>query len=293
MCPFKIDSLTPKQKHVLIDKGTDLPNLNDDFLPETPGTFLCRACGIALFRGEHQFASSCGWPSFDDEIQNRIKILFESDGVREEIVCQQCESHLGHVFRKEGYTAKNIRHCVNDTSIEFVPNLDVLQTAEIIVAGGCFWGIEYFLGKELGVLKVESGYTGGHLENPGYQSVCQGESGHTEAVRVVFDEAKTNAKNLYQAFFELHTPFVEKEGALRKPRQYRSMVFYYDEKQKKIAEELINYLENKFNEKVATELFPVRPFWPAESAHQNYYQKHNDLAICHQRTARFNTEKNK
>ncbi len=141
---FKFASLTPRIRHVLRNQGTDLPQFSKNFLPDTDGTFLCRGCGQALFRGSHQFQSSCGWPSFDDQIANALVIKGDQDGFREEICCRRCDSHLGHVFKGESLTTKNLRHCVNATAIEFVENTEVHESDEIIVAGGCFWAIGHF-----------------------------------------------------------------------------------------------------------------------------------------------------
>ena len=119
---YKLASLNKEQKRVLIDKGTDKPIFDGRYQPKQFGTFLCRLCGKGLFRAEHQFTSSCGWPSFDDEVLGSIKKQADVDGQREEILCARCDGHLGHVFTGEYMTQKNMRHCVNATSIEFVPD---------------------------------------------------------------------------------------------------------------------------------------------------------------------------
>src|SRR5260221_11584043 len=118
-------SLTPLVSAVVRDKGTERPFSGeyDDF--GDSGTYLCKRCGLALFRSQTKFHSGCGWPSFDEEIPGAVSRQTDADGQRSEIVCSRCKAHLGHVFANEGFTAKNVRHCVNSLSLDFVPNLEV------------------------------------------------------------------------------------------------------------------------------------------------------------------------
>lgn len=284
---FKIQSLTPYQRYVLLEKGTDKPVRSERYKPKDYGTFLCRACGQALFRANHQFQSGCGWPSFDNEIAGVIKKLKDNDGIREEILCCRCESHLGHVFEGEYLTAKNLRHCVNSTSLDFVTDKIILNSDEIIIAGGCFWGLEHLISLETGVVKVESGYIGGASKAPTYEQICKGNTGHYEAVRVVFDEALTSADTLYRVFFELHDPFQFDGQGVNRGTQYQSAIFTYSPAQSLIANTLISLLKNINQEKVSTKVLPMTTFWPAEEYHQDYFKKHPKNAICHQRIQRF------
>lgn len=118
----KFNPLNPEEARVLLRKGTELPFTGEYTSLKEPGTYVCRRCNAPLYRSDDKFESHCGWPSFDDEIKGAVKQRRETDGTgRIEIVCENCGGHLGHVFRGEGFTAKNTRHCVNSISMRFFP----------------------------------------------------------------------------------------------------------------------------------------------------------------------------
>ena len=274
----KDGALTPDAYHILCEQGTELPSTGKYHLTNEPGTYLCRRCGIALFRGTQKFISSCGWPSFDDEIPNRIRRLADPDGRRTEIRCQRCDGHLGHVFLNEAYTAKNLRHCVNSASIDFVLTTTVDDTEEAFFAGGCFWGVDSLLKKLPGVLLTEVGYMGGQTQCPTYEAVCSGKTGHLEAVRVLYDPALLDFKTLTKYFLEIHDPSQFDGQGPDKGSQYLSAIFYYDDAQKNTASNLLNILR-EHGLTVATQLKPVSVFWPAEEYHQRYLEKQGK-AVC-------------
>lgn len=282
----KTASLTPKARGVILNKETEYPHTGHFNDVVERGTYLCRRCGLALFRATSQFASGCGWPSFDDEIESAITTLPDNDGLRTEIVCSRCQGHLGHVFTGEGFTKNNKRHCVNALSLDFVVDTNVLDTAEAIVAGGCFWGVEHYLKQIPGVLFVESGYTGGTTAEPSYESICQGNTGHYEAVRVIYDVNFTTYEAIIKRFFEIHDPTQSTGQGPDLGSQYKSAIFYFNTDQKEIAEGLIGQLKNKGYD-VVTRLKGAEPFWPAEPYHQDYYHKHQSLPYCHSPTPRF------
>jgi len=283
---FKSASLTPTLLHVLQDKGTEAPFIGayTDF--DDAGTYLCRQCGLALFRAQGKFHSGCGWPSFDAEISGAVTRQPDDDGRRTEIVCARCAGHLGHVFSGEGYTAHNIRHCVNSLSMDFVADTHVLDTQEAIFAGGCFWGVDYYFKRLPGVLKVEVGYSGGHRNNPVYEQVCTGQTGHLEVVRVVFDIKVIDYAAVTRYFLEIHDPAQADGQGPDIGAQYQSAIFYYDANQRQIAENLLQQLRAT-GIKPATQLLPVAVFWPAEHYHQDYYQKNAKAPYCHQYVKRF------
>lgn len=282
----KVASLTPETKRIICDKATEYPNTGRYNKVVESGTYLCRRCGFALFRGTNQFSSGCGWPSFDDAIVHAVKSKPDSDGNRTEILCARCDGHLGHVFTGEFLTHKNLRHCVNSASLDFVKDDRVLDSEEAIVAGGCFWGVDYYLRQIPGVLKVESGYTGGHIDEPTYDQICQGNTGHYEAVRVVYDTAKTDYHQVLKRFFEIHDPTQKSGQGPDLGQQYQSAVFYFNQEQLQGAESLIQLLRTRGYE-VATRLIEAKPFWPAEEYHQDYYLKHPKIPYCHQPVKRF------
>lgn len=118
---MKLNKLTSQEKAVIILKKTEIPFTGEYEEFTEDGIFVCRQCENPLYDSKAKFNAGCGWPSFDDIYPGSVREVFDMDGQRTEIVCSRCGGHLGHVFKGEGFTPKDTRHCVNSISIKFVP----------------------------------------------------------------------------------------------------------------------------------------------------------------------------
>jgi len=275
--------LTQFETDVILNRATEVPFSGDYVNEFSDGKYYCRQCGATLYSSESKFHSGCGWPSFDSDIDGAVAQRPDSDGNRTEIVCSECDGHLGHVFQGEGFTPTDLRHCVNSVSLLFVP---AARVERVQFAGGCFWGIEHQFQQVDGVLETTAGYTGGSTDNPGYSEVCTGATGHAEAVEITFDTSVISFEELARLFFEIHDPTTQDRQGPDIGTQYRSAVFYNSDEQKEVLENLIDILKQKGYDTV-TQVIPMGDFFPAEENHQDYFRKNADSGICHARTNRF------
>ncbi|MEN9578121.1 MAG: hypothetical protein RJA70_1130 [Pseudomonadota bacterium] len=153
-------------------------------------------------------------------------------------------------------------------------------------AGGCFWGVEHYLEQLEGVLSVESGYMGGHVESPSYEDVVAKETGHLETVRVRYEPSKVSYEQVAKRFFEIHDPTqADGQGPDLGP-QYHSAIFFSGPEERTVTESLISQLKAR-GFQVVTELRPAGTFWPAEQYHQDYYNRTGKKPYCHTRVRRF------
>jgi len=163
------------------------------------------------------------------------------------------------------------------------PTMDTLQQTDTAIFGaGCFWCVEAVFQRIEGVVKVESGYAGGHVKNPPYREVCEGTTGHAEVCRIIFDPNKVSFETLLSVFFQTHDPTTLNRQGNDIGTQYRSAIFYLNEAQKNTATQVKNKLdaEHVFANPIVTEITAFTNYYPAEDYHQNYYNQNSDQPYC-------------
>ncbi len=283
--------LTPLQYEVTCNEATEPPFKNAYWDHKEAGIYVDVISGEALFSSKDKYDSGSGWPSFTKPIEE-AQIEYKADhqlGVqRTEVRSKSGQAHLGHVFQGEGFTPKDTRHCVNSISLELVKKeYDTKNSLSYAYfAGGCFWGVEYYLEKLKGVKEVISGFMGGHTKNPTYYDVVYSKTGHLEAVEVVYDKSEISYEELAKVFFEIHDPTQANGQGPDIGEQYISGVFVSNEEEKKIILGLISKLETN-GYKIATKIFDKKEFYKAEEYHQDYYDKKGSIPYCHGYTKRF------
>ena len=151
-----------------------------------------------------------------------------------------------------------------------------------VFGGGCFWCLQAIFNRLKGVTKVTSGYAGGQVQKPSYEQVCSGRTGHAEVVKIDFDPETVNYRNLLEVFFKAHDPTTPNRQGADVGSQYRSIILYSVESQKKAADDYIEELKKTkaFENPIVTELKPLEVFYPAEAYHQDYYQLHPEKGYC-------------
>jgi peptide methionine sulfoxide reductase msrA/msrB len=315
--------LSALEYEVTQNDATEPPFRNRFWDNHEAGLYVDITTGEPLFASVDKFDSGTGWPSFVRPVEAG-RVVERSDGShgmrRVEVRSKAGDAHLGHVF-EDGPNPTGLRYCINSASLRFVPiarleaegygayrelfarggkhaadgaNSCVVggdkkagcatNLETVVLAGGCFWGMEEILRGIPGVLETEVGYAGGRTKNPTYDDVKTGETGHAESVRVVFDPKKLSLADLLEKyFFRMHDPTTKHRQGNDVGSQYRSAIFVTSPEQRKIAEEVKRRVDKsgKWDSPVVTEIVEAGPFTPAEGYHQDYLQKNPGGYSCH------------
>jgi len=154
-----------------------------------------------------------------------------------------------------------------------------MEKKELYLGGGCFWGMEELFRKENGVIDTDSGYCGGKNQNPTYQN----HEGHAETLKIVYDPSKTDFKHILDFFFRIHNPTTLNQQGKDMGTSYRSVIFFQNEEEKKIGEEMIHIVDASgvWKKKIVTSIEPFESFWLGEEEHQDYLQKYPEGYTCH------------
>ncbi len=297
--------LTDLQYRVTQEEATEPPFKNEYWDNKKPGIYVDVVSGEPLFSSTDKYDSGCGWPSFTKPIEDGLittrtdrKLLTE----RVEIRSRYGDSHLGHVF-DDGPGPTGLRYCLNSAAMRFIPAEDLekegygrynylfekdpkkmtenLQTATF--AGGCFWGMEEILRGIPGVVQTRVGYTGGETKSPTYNDVKKGNTGHAEAVEIVFDPKRISYDELLGYFFRMHDPTTLNRQGNDIGTQYRSAIFVHNDEQKKAAEKIMAQVSasGKWKKPLVTQVVKAGAFYSAEDYHQKYLVKNPGGYTCH------------
>ena len=307
--------LTDMQYRVTQESATEPPFKNEFWDAHDDGIYVDIVSGKALFSSLDKFDSGCGWPSFTRPIDGPevVENTDTSHGMKRiEVRSKTADSHLGHVFEDGPADQGGLRYCINSASLRFVPLAEMeaegyrqylqpfvdkglikakagdakapaVATETVVLAGGCFWGMEELIRAIPGVVSTEVGYCGGELKNAKYEDVKKGSTGHAESVKVVYDPAKLKFEDLLGWYFRMHDPTTLNRQGNDIGTQYRSAIFYFTEEQRQVAETVKARVDKsgKWKKPVVTQIVKAGDFSVAEDYHQDYLQKHPNGYTCH------------
>jgi len=270
--------LTEEQFNITRLKATERAFSSDLCSYFEPGRYVCVCCGTALFDADEKFNSKTGWPSFTQPIKGNVVAYHKDNSFamhRIEALCSTCDAHLGHVFQ-DGPEPSGLRYCINAASLKKV----TVREKKIDFGGGCFWCTEAIFQRLKGVIKIESGYSGGTVVNPTYREVCSGTTGHAEVVEITYYPDEISFGDLIRIHLGTHNPTsIDRQGADR-GAQYRSVIFYRTEEEKKLAMEIIDESRHLFSDMIVTQLRKFEHFYKAEDHHQDYYNQNQQAGYC-------------
>ncbi|HTE29347.1 MAG TPA: peptide-methionine (S)-S-oxide reductase MsrA [Chryseolinea sp.] len=270
--------LTPDQFNITRLKGTERAFSSVLCSYFEPGRYACICCGTELFDAETKFESGTGWPSFTQPIKGNA-VAYHKDGsfgtLRIEALCNTCDAHLGHVFQ-DGPKPGGLRYCMNALSLKKI----AVNEKKANFGGGCFLCTEAIFQRITGVVKVESGYSGGAVISPTYREVCNGTTGHAEIIEITYKPDEVSFDDLLRIHLSTHNPTtIDKQGADR-GSQYRSVIFYRTTEEKQIAMKIIDEMQRSYSDLIVTQLEMFEHFYKAEDNHQNYYNRNQEGGYC-------------
>lgn len=298
-----ISHLTELQQYVTMQNGTEKAFDNEYWNNKKEGIYVDVITKKPLFSSTDKYDSGTGWPSFTKPIDEKM-LQSKTDKsygmIRTEVKSSSSNAHLGHVFGDGPKDKGGNRFCINSASLKFIPKEDLEKEGyseylelftksneskyqKAIVSGGCFWGMEELFSKLDGIINVVNGYSGGNFINPTYEIVSTGITNHAESIEITFDETKISYEKILKFFFKIHNPTTPDRQGNDIGSQYRSAIFYINDRQREIAKKVIQQADKSgiFNAKIVTKLEKFKAFYKAEDYHQDYLKKNPNGYTCH------------